>query len=228
MCSRSPFILHEPENHFRWFSSKSDLHPRTHLGKQALADVPGGLLLPFEKKARSSGAVLWCQGGWRRLGPPALQGRTGALPAVWMLQLYLLAPAPLPISLPIACTSPYSLRRSFCKPSSFEQCQLHVEADFLYIDAVFLSQLVVSGSSQANCSRAYFIAAYGSTGRNRSNALPAQKEKRRVGLQELPGARQQPGRGGHVSGAHQAGEGTGMLSVSRGAWFYPLGRVSLL
>lgn len=98
--------------------------------------------------------MLWCQGGWKLSGPPALWGCTGSLLAVRMLQLYLLAPAPLPISLPIACASPSLLRRGFCKPSSFEQCQLHVEADFLYIDAVFLSQLVVSGSFQANCSRA--------------------------------------------------------------------------
>lgn len=46
-------------------------------------------------------------------GLEALWGCTGALPAVRMLQLYLLAPAPLPISLPIACASPSLLRRGF-------------------------------------------------------------------------------------------------------------------
>ena len=71
-----------------------------------------------------------------------------------------------------------------CKPFCFEQCQLNIEADFLYIDAVFLYLLVVSGSSQANCLRAYFIAACDSKERKYANTLPTWEEERQVRLQE--------------------------------------------
>lgn len=33
----------------------------------------------------------------------------------------------------------FPVAEEVCKPFSFEQCQLNIEADFLYIDAVFLS-----------------------------------------------------------------------------------------
>lgn len=86
--------------------------------------------------------MLWCQGGWKRFGaalvPCRLCGCCSCTSWLLLLSQYLFpSPAPLP-----PCYGGV-----FCKPSSFEQCQLHVEADFLYLDAVFLFQLVVSGSS---------------------------------------------------------------------------------
>lgn len=77
------------------------------------------------------------------------------------------------------------------KPFSFEpaECQLNIEADFLYIDAVFLFLLTVSENSQANCLRADFIAACDSKERKYANTFPTREEKCQVRLwerQQLP------------------------------------------
>lgn len=98
-----------------------------------------------------------------------------------------------PGSYSLLCISSHCLRPPCCrgglKPFSFEQCQLNIEADFLYIDAVFLFLLVVSGSSQANCLRADFIAACDSKERKYANAFPTREEKCQARLwerQQLP------------------------------------------
>lgn len=75
------------------------------------------------------------------------------------------------------------------KPFSFEQCQLNIEADFLYIDAVILFLLMASENSQANCLRADFIAACDSKERKYANTFLTREEKCQVRLwerQQLP------------------------------------------
>lgn len=83
----------------------------------------------------------------------------------------------------------FPVAEEVCKPFSFEQYRLNIEADFLYIDAGFLFLLVVSGSSQANCLRTFFIAACDNKERKYANTLSTQEEKRQVRLwerQQLP------------------------------------------
>lgn len=71
--------------------------------------------------------------------------------------------------------SSHCLRPPCCggglKPFCFEQCQLNIEAVFL---------LMVSGSSQANCLRADFIAACDSKERKYANTFPTREEKCQV------------------------------------------------
>lgn len=131
----------------------------------------------------------------------------------------------------------FPITEEVCKPFGFEQCQLNIEADFLHIDAVFLhidavflSLLVVPGSSQANCLRAYFIAACDSKERKCANTLPTREEKCQVRLwerQRLPrgssrarrSSSAQARRAGHqlCQVACRARKGPGLLSFSREA-----------
>lgn len=102
----------------------------------------------------------------------------------------------------------FPIVEEICKPFGFEQCQLTIEADFLYIDAVFHSLLVVSGSSQANCLRTYFIAACDSKERKYANMLPIREEKRQVRLwerQQLP-RDSSPARRSSCAQARRAGQ----------------------
>lgn len=152
-------------------------------GKQAPADTPGGLLLPREPSAVEGREwCWWVLGSWAG-GSTQCSCRQSCV--------FMGCPSTEATAVPPSSCSPFCITSHclslFCpvaevvhKPFSFEQHQLNTEADFLHIDVVSPSLLAVSGSSQANSLRAYFIATCDSKERKYANTFPAQEEKHQV------------------------------------------------